>query len=78
MHIEALHHQWPAFTPPHWQEITPPLTVDGYDKLYVPRMAYTTGDIDIHDVAVDKNGRVIFVNTMFSCLATVGEGASFY
>src|SRR6185503_17465271 len=22
---------------------------DGYDKLYVPRMAWTTGDLDIHD-----------------------------
>jgi uncharacterized protein (TIGR03032 family) len=50
---------------------------EGYDRLYVPRVGYTTGDIDIHDLAVDHSGRVIFVNTLFSCLATVSETHSF-
>jgi uncharacterized protein (TIGR03032 family) len=50
---------------------------DGYDRLYVPRMAWTTGDIDIHDVAVGKDGRPMFVNTLFGCLATVSETHSF-
>ena len=50
---------------------------DGYDRLYVPRVGYTTGDLDIHDVAVDGDGRVVFVNTLFSCLATISETASF-
>jgi uncharacterized protein (TIGR03032 family) len=50
---------------------------DGYDRLYVPRMAWTTGDVDAHDVTVDQDGRVIFVNTLFSCLATVSEKHSF-
>jgi uncharacterized protein (TIGR03032 family) len=50
---------------------------DGYDRIYVPRVGYTTGDLDAHDVAVDKGGRVIFVNTLFSCLATVSERYSF-
>lgn len=40
-------------------------------------LAYTTGDLDIHDVAVDPCGRPIFVNTLFSCLATVSERYSF-
>lgn len=52
-------------------------TSDGYDRLYVPQVGYTTGDIDIHDVAVDAHGRVIFVNTLFGCLATVSERYSF-
>ena len=52
-------------------------THDGYDRLYVPRMAWTTGDLDEHDVVVDGSGRVIFVNTLFSCLATVSERYSF-
>lgn len=30
-----------------------------------------------HDVAVDKNGRLIFVNTRFGCLATVSDECSF-
>jgi uncharacterized protein (TIGR03032 family) len=50
---------------------------DGYDRLYVPRLAWTTGDVDAHDVAVDSSGRVLFVNTLFSCLATVSERYSF-
>jgi uncharacterized protein (TIGR03032 family) len=49
----------------------------GYDRLYVPQVGYTTGDLDIHDVAVDADGRVIFVNTLFGCLATTSDRASF-
>ncbi|MGH8549009.1 MAG: TIGR03032 family protein [Methylococcales bacterium] len=49
----------------------------GYDRLYVPRLAYTTGDLDIHDIALDKAGQPLFVNTLFSCLATVSERYSF-
>jgi uncharacterized protein (TIGR03032 family) len=49
----------------------------GYDVAYVPRIGYTTGDVDAHDIAVDANGRVIFVCTLFGCLATVSERASF-
>lgn len=50
---------------------------EGYDRLYVPRVGYVTGDIDAHDVAVDAEGRPVFVNTLFSCLATVSERESF-
>jgi len=50
---------------------------DGYDRLYVPQVGYTTGDLDVHDVAVDKKGRIVFVNALFSCLATVSETHSF-
>lgn len=41
-----------------------------FDALYVPRNAQTTGDLDVHELGVDSAGRVIFVNTRFSCLAT--------
>ena len=50
---------------------------NGADRLYVPKIGYTTGDLDIHDVAVEASGRVIFVNTRFGCLATLNERASF-
>lgn len=49
----------------------------GYDRLYAPRRSWVTGDIDIHDIKVDRDGRVIFVNTLFSCLATLSESDSF-
>src|SRR5262245_2555198 len=40
---------------------------DGHDRLYIPRIGYTTGDLDIHDVAVEGSGRVVFVNSKFGC-----------
>ena len=46
---------------------------DGYDKLYIPRIGYTTGDLDVHDVAVDSDGQIIFVATRLNCLATVSD-----
>ena len=49
----------------------------GYDRLYVPRTGHTTGDLDVHDVAVDANGRVVFVATLFGCLATLSERYNF-
>ncbi len=50
---------------------------NGYDRLYVPQLGYVTGDVDIHDVAVDNKGRVVFVNTLFSCLARSSDRQSF-
>jgi uncharacterized protein (TIGR03032 family) len=49
----------------------------GYDRLYIPQVGHTLGDIDIHDVAVDGHGKPVFVNTLFSCLATVSDRYSF-
>jgi uncharacterized protein (TIGR03032 family) len=49
----------------------------GYARAYRPRVAYVTGDIDVHEVAIDGAGRPVFVNTAFSCLATVSDRASF-
>ena len=43
----------------------------------MPKVGYTTGDLDVHDVAVDATGRVVFVATGFGCLATFAERASF-
>ena len=57
--------------------LSPGQSHSGHDTLYVPRVGYTTGDLDIHDVAIDAAGRPIFVNTLFGCLATVSETASF-
>ena len=50
---------------------------DGFDRLYVPQVAYTTGDLDIHDMGVDRDGHLIFVNTLFGSLATLSETHSF-
>ncbi|HEX5271471.1 MAG TPA: DUF4915 domain-containing protein [Gemmataceae bacterium] len=57
--------------------LRPGETYQGCDRLYVPKVAHTTGDRDVHDVAVDGRGRVIFVATLFGCLGTPHERYSF-
>jgi uncharacterized protein (TIGR03032 family) len=57
--------------------LEPGQSADGYDRLYVPQIGYTTGDIDVHDVAVESDGRVVFINTLFGCLSTMSETHSF-
>jgi uncharacterized protein (TIGR03032 family) len=52
-------------------------TAEGHDRLYVPRVAHTTGDLDIHDIGVRANGHVVFVNTAYSCLAELSAVHSF-
>ncbi len=49
----------------------------GYDRLYVPQLGYTTGDVDAHDIALDRDQRPVFVNTLFSCIAAPSETHSF-
>ncbi len=49
----------------------------GHDRLYVPKVAHTTGDLDIHDVAVDHTGRLVFVATGFGCVGTLADRSSF-
>lgn len=48
-----------------------------YDAFYVPRATYYTGNIDIHDMDWDKDGRLWGVNTAFSCLITIDDAYSF-
>ena len=48
-----------------------------FDALFVPRNAQVTGDVDAHELGVDRAGRVIFVNTKYSCLATLDLKNSF-
>lgn len=47
------------------------------DRYYVPQLAYTTGDIDVHDVGITQTGEPIFVSTLFSCLARPDPKFSF-
>lgn len=50
---------------------------NGYDQVFVPVAAHTTGDLDIHDIHEDTEGNPIFVATRFNCLATVSNRGSF-
>jgi uncharacterized protein (TIGR03032 family) len=48
-----------------------------FDACYVPRISYTTGLLDAHDVGLLANGKVVFVNTRYNCLATLSRTRSF-
>lgn len=48
-----------------------------FDQVLVPRNAQVTGDVDIHELGVDAKGQVVFVNTKYSCLATLDLRHSF-
>ena len=61
-----------------FDNVLPPGEPQGeHDALFVPHHAWITGDLDIHDVVMPADDRPLFVNTLFSCLATVSDGHSF-
>ena len=47
------------------------------DAVYVPRQSWITGDLDTHDIAFGPDGKPVFVNTAFNCIATTSDGYSF-
>lgn len=49
----------------------------GYDGLYIPQSCTVTGDLDVHDLAVTDSGELVFVNTLFSCIARAADDYSF-
>lgn len=50
---------------------------EGFDAVYVPLQAHTTGEADIHDVHGSAIGAPVFVATRFNCLATLDRRHSF-
>jgi uncharacterized protein (TIGR03032 family) len=49
----------------------------GHDRLFVPRLMSTVGNVNIHDVGVEADGRDLWVNTRFGCLASTSDTANF-
>ena len=52
-------------------------TKNGFDRVFVPRNCQVTGDLDVHEIGVLASGEPIFVNTLYSCLATFSRTHSF-
>ncbi len=50
---------------------------EGWDRLYMPRRAEVTGAADIHDIQVDRDGRLLVAVTLYNCLAELDGRASF-
>ncbi|MEX0284753.1 MAG: TIGR03032 family protein [Paracoccaceae bacterium] len=48
-----------------------------HDKLYVPRNTQHIGAVDLHEIGVCEDGRVVFVNTKYSCVCAFSLTHSF-
>lgn len=48
-----------------------------HDKVYVPRNMQTTGNVDIHELGIRDNGKILFVNTLYNCLCELSLTHSF-
>ena len=54
-----------------------PKSPNKYDALYMPRITYHTGPLDIHDLRFGNNGKLFAVNTLFSCIITIDDDYNF-
>ena len=50
---------------------------DGYDRLYVTGISPINGAIDVHDLALSSDGKPVFINSLFSSLATISDTHNF-
>jgi len=48
-----------------------------HDACFLPRSSHITGNVHIHEMAYGAGGELWFVNTRFSCLATLDRESSF-
>jgi len=48
-----------------------------YDALYMPRVTYHTGPLDIHDLSFGRNDALYAVNTLFSCIIRIDDNFNF-
>lgn len=48
-----------------------------YDTVYIPRVSHVTGNLMIHDLALEASGELYFVNTLYNCIAKLSDGYSF-
>jgi uncharacterized protein (TIGR03032 family) len=53
------------------------LAEERYDRLYIPQSAHTTGNLSVQGIGVESDGRVLFVNTPFNCIAALDERKNF-
>ncbi len=54
-----------------------PKSPNVYDALYMPRITYHTGPIDIHDLSFGKNEQLFAVNTLFSTIIKLDDDYNF-
>ena len=72
LHVATLYQIWRFCN-----ALDPGALHQGHDALYAPRVGWVTGDLDVHDLGLLPDGRPVFANTLFSCVATVSDTHSF-
>ncbi len=55
----------------------PGQTMNDFDAVYAPKASHITGEIGCRDLAVDADGRLIFVSSVFNCLGYLSRDHSF-
>ena len=48
-----------------------------YDAMYMPRVTYHTGNLDIHDLSFGNEGKLYAVNTLFSSIISIDDDYNF-
>lgn len=54
-----------------------PKAPNTYDALFLPRLTFHTGPLDIHDLRFGQAGQLLAVNTLFSCISTLSNQYNF-
>ena len=54
-----------------------PKSPQRYDALFMPRVTYHTGPLDIHDLSFGSDHCLYAVNTLFSCIIQINDDYSF-
>ena len=54
-----------------------PAAPNKYDGLFMPRLTYHTGSLDIHDLSFGNDGKLYAVNTLFSSIIEINDDYNF-
>ncbi len=54
-----------------------PKNKDTYDAIFIPRASYYTGKLSMHDIEINKDNKIMGVNTLFSCICTIDDKYNF-
>ena len=69
LHVATRHHLWRCEQVPVGE-----VSEDGFDRVYVPLHASTTGYINAHEVCMQSSGELLMVNSRYNCLCEPGGG----
>jgi len=60
-----------------FNNVIEPNASGAFDAAYIPHVSWSIGSVDAHDVGFGVDGRPVFVNTLYSCIASVSDTRNF-